>query len=50
MMHNNFGTITIFRRYVSALLEDGEKPNLQTAVSSGWPASLHLIGKVPSCY
>ncbi|XP_038983446.1 methionine--tRNA ligase, chloroplastic/mitochondrial [Phoenix dactylifera] len=31
--------------YISALLEDGEKPGLQQAVSSGWPASLHLIGK-----
>lgn len=31
--------------YMSALLEDGEKPSLQQAVSSGWPASLHLIGK-----
>lgn len=33
-------------RYISALLEDGEKPSLQQAVSYGWPASLHLIGKV----
>ncbi|GMH10695.1 hypothetical protein Nepgr_012536 [Nepenthes gracilis] len=31
--------------YISALLEDKEQPNLQMAVSSGWPASLHLIGK-----
>ncbi|XWS66017.1 hypothetical protein CRYUN_Cryun05aG0164000 [Craigia yunnanensis] len=31
--------------YISALLEDKEQPNLQSAVSSGWPASLHLIGK-----
>ncbi|KAJ4767450.1 Methionine--tRNA ligase [Rhynchospora pubera] len=31
--------------YISALLENGENPDLQTAVSSGWPASLHLIGK-----
>ncbi|XP_022872654.1 methionine--tRNA ligase, chloroplastic/mitochondrial isoform X1 [Olea europaea var. sylvestris] len=31
--------------YISALLDDKEKPNLQTAISSGWPASLHLIGK-----
>uniref|UniRef100_A0A5B6ZEA5 methionine--tRNA ligase n=1 Tax=Davidia involucrata TaxID=16924 RepID=A0A5B6ZEA5_DAVIN len=30
--------------YISALSE-GEQANLQTAVSSGWPASLHLIGK-----
>uniref|UniRef100_A0A2N9JBV8 methionine--tRNA ligase n=1 Tax=Fagus sylvatica TaxID=28930 RepID=A0A2N9JBV8_FAGSY len=32
-------------RYVSALSEGAEQPNLQSAVSSGWPASLHLIGK-----
>ncbi|GJX35674.1 methionine--tRNA ligase, chloroplastic/mitochondrial [Tanacetum coccineum] len=25
--------------------KDQEQPSLQTAVSSGWPASLHLIGK-----
>ncbi|KAM7492056.1 hypothetical protein LguiA_034977 [Lonicera macranthoides] len=31
--------------YISALSEDIEQPNLQTAVSSGWPAALHLIGK-----
>ncbi|GAB4854829.1 Methionine--tRNA ligase, chloroplastic/mitochondrial [Ancistrocladus abbreviatus] len=31
--------------YMSALLEDKEHPSLQNAVSSGWPASLHLIGK-----
>ncbi|KAK7854973.1 methionine--trna ligase [Quercus suber] len=31
--------------YVSALSEVAEQPNLQSAVSSGWPASLHLIGK-----
>ncbi|XP_030928761.1 methionine--tRNA ligase, chloroplastic/mitochondrial [Quercus lobata] len=31
--------------YVSALSEVAEQPNLQRAVSSGWPASLHLIGK-----
>ncbi|KAK3034406.1 hypothetical protein RJ639_033677 [Escallonia herrerae] len=31
--------------YISALSEDEEQPNLQAAVSSGWPASLHLIGK-----
>ncbi|GLT31367.1 hypothetical protein SLA2020_061090 [Shorea laevis] len=30
--------------YISAL-SDKEGHNLQTAVSSGWPASLHLIGK-----
>ncbi|KDP44991.1 hypothetical protein JCGZ_01491 [Jatropha curcas] len=31
--------------YISALSEDNKQPNLQSAVSSGWPASLHLIGK-----
>ncbi|XP_031493212.1 methionine--tRNA ligase, chloroplastic/mitochondrial [Nymphaea colorata] len=31
--------------YISSLLEAGIEPNLQNAVSSGWPASLHLIGK-----
>lgn len=31
--------------YISALSGDQEQPNLQTAISSGWPASLHLIGK-----
>ncbi|CAN4105937.1 unnamed protein product [Withania somnifera] len=31
--------------YVSALLEDDELASLETAISSGWPASLHLIGK-----
>ncbi|XXG44404.1 hypothetical protein AAC387_Pa01g4220 [Persea americana] len=31
--------------YISALLEDQEQPSLQKAVSLGWPASLHLIGK-----
>ncbi|KAG5237604.1 methionyl-tRNA synthetase family protein [Salix suchowensis] len=31
--------------YISALSAEKEQPDLQTAVSSGWPASLHLIGK-----
>lgn len=31
--------------YVSALLENQEQPSLHDAVASGWPASLHLIGK-----
>ncbi|XP_077223843.1 methionine--tRNA ligase, chloroplastic/mitochondrial-like [Tasmannia lanceolata] len=31
--------------YISALMEDKEQPTLQKAISSGWPASLHLIGK-----
>ncbi|OAY38655.1 methionine--tRNA ligase, chloroplastic/mitochondrial [Manihot esculenta] len=31
--------------YISALSEDKGQPNLQSAVSSSWPASLHLIGK-----
>lgn len=35
-----------FGRYVSALLKDGEKPTLDNAVARGWPASVHIIGKV----
>uniref|UniRef100_A0A1D1YY76 methionine--tRNA ligase n=2 Tax=Anthurium amnicola TaxID=1678845 RepID=A0A1D1YY76_9ARAE len=31
--------------YVSSLLKEGEEPTLDKAISSGWPASLHLIGK-----
>ncbi|XP_057950649.1 methionine--tRNA ligase, chloroplastic/mitochondrial [Malania oleifera] len=31
--------------YLSALSKDTELPNLHSAASSGWPASLHLIGK-----
>ncbi|GFY83618.1 methionyl-tRNA synthetase [Actinidia rufa] len=31
--------------YISAFLQEEQQANLQTAVSSGWPASLHLIGK-----
>ncbi|WOL12634.1 methionine--tRNA ligase, chloroplastic/mitochondrial [Canna indica] len=31
--------------YISALLGEGEQPSLQQALNSGWPASLHLIGK-----
>ncbi|EPS61799.1 hypothetical protein M569_12993, partial [Genlisea aurea] len=31
--------------YLSALVEDKKQPNLQSAISSAWPASLHLIGK-----
>ncbi|XP_075673100.1 65-kDa microtubule-associated protein 1-like [Castanea sativa] len=31
--------------YVSALPEEAGQANLQSAVASGWPASLHLIGK-----
>ncbi|KAG5533427.1 hypothetical protein RHGRI_027555 [Rhododendron griersonianum] len=31
--------------YISALMEEKGQTTLQTAVSSGWPASLHLIGK-----
>ncbi|KAK1273913.1 hypothetical protein QJS04_geneDACA007923 [Acorus gramineus] len=31
--------------YISALLDDEDHPTLDKAVSSGWPASLHLIGK-----
>ncbi|KAK9139730.1 hypothetical protein Scep_009411 [Stephania cephalantha] len=31
--------------YISALSHGEQQPTLQNAVSSGWPASLHLIGK-----
>ncbi|XP_039113902.1 methionine--tRNA ligase, chloroplastic/mitochondrial [Dioscorea cayenensis subsp. rotundata] len=31
--------------YISALLEEGEQLTLEKAIHSGWPASLHLIGK-----
>ncbi|XP_061362750.1 methionine--tRNA ligase, chloroplastic/mitochondrial [Gastrolobium bilobum] len=31
--------------YISALSDDREQPDLLNAVSSGWPPSLHLIGK-----
>ncbi|CAA0814162.1 methionyl-tRNA synthetase / methionine--tRNA ligase / MetRS (cpMetRS [Striga hermonthica] len=31
--------------YLSALSEDNNEPNLHAAISSGWPASVHLIGK-----
>nr|XP_023889857.1 65-kDa microtubule-associated protein 1-like isoform X2 [Quercus suber] len=38
-------TISKLYVYVSALSEEAGQANLQSAVSSGWPASLHLIGK-----
>ncbi|XP_010530560.1 PREDICTED: methionine--tRNA ligase, chloroplastic/mitochondrial [Tarenaya hassleriana] len=31
--------------YISALTEGNEQHNLESAISLGWPASLHLIGK-----
>lgn len=31
--------------YISALSDDEKQPSLETAISLGWPASLHLIGK-----
>ncbi|MED6110985.1 Methionine--tRNA ligase, chloroplastic/mitochondrial [Stylosanthes scabra] len=31
--------------YISALSDEHEQPDLLNAVSSGWPAALHLIGK-----
>lgn len=31
--------------YITALLEPGDDPVLETALSRGWPASLHVIGK-----
>jgi len=31
--------------YVTALLDEGDAPDLDTAISRGWPASVHVIGK-----
>lgn len=31
--------------YVTALLEPGDEADLDTAISRGWPAALHVIGK-----
>jgi methionyl-tRNA synthetase len=31
--------------YLTALLEPGEEPDLETAIARGWPASVHVIGK-----
>ncbi|MFZ9265116.1 MAG: methionine--tRNA ligase [Vulcanococcus sp.] len=31
--------------YITALLEDGDAADLETALSRGWPASVHVIGK-----
>jgi methionyl-tRNA synthetase len=31
--------------YITALLEPGEPPDLAVALSHGWPASVHVIGK-----
>ncbi len=31
--------------YLTALLEPGDEPDLETALARGWPASLHVIGK-----
>ncbi len=31
--------------YITALLEEGDAPDLETALSRGWPASVHVIGK-----
>ena len=31
--------------YITALLEEGDTPYLATAISRGWPASVHVIGK-----
>ncbi len=36
----------LFCRYVSALLGDGKEPNIANAIQKGWPASVHIIGKV----
>lgn len=42
----SLANLCLLHSYISALSEDQEQPSLQTAISSGWPASLHLIGKV----
>ena len=31
--------------YITALLDSDDEPDLQKAISRGWPASLHVIGK-----
>jgi methionyl-tRNA synthetase len=31
--------------YITALLEDSDCPDLDTALSRGWPAAVHVIGK-----
>ena len=31
--------------YITALLEEDDAPNLDTALSRGWPAAVHVIGK-----
>jgi methionyl-tRNA synthetase len=31
--------------YITALLEEGDAPDLDTALSRGWPATVHVIGK-----
>ncbi|MFZ9974711.1 MAG: methionine--tRNA ligase, partial [Vulcanococcus sp.] len=31
--------------YITALLDEGDAPDLDTAISRGWPASVHVIGK-----
>ena len=31
--------------YITALLEPGDAPDLDLAISRGWPANLHVIGK-----
>ncbi|MEB3184557.1 MAG: methionine--tRNA ligase [Cyanobacteriota bacterium] len=31
--------------YITALLEEGDAPDLDTAIRRGWPASVHVIGK-----
>ena len=31
--------------YITALLEEGDAPDLDTALSRGWPAAVHVIGQ-----
>lgn len=45
-LNSNVSSFIFHYSYISALTDDSEPQNLETAVSLGWPASLHLIGKV----
>ena len=39
----------ILLRYLSALLPEELDPTLENASNAGWPASVHIIGKVTFC-
>lgn len=38
----------VLSRYISALLPEELEPTLENAFNAGWPASVHIIGKVLS--